>query len=77
MRNILTKSLLLRGFIQTEFVESMFSDFLRDMGQWVREGKVKYREDITDGLDHAPEAFIGMLEGRNFGKTLVKVAEHA
>ena len=75
MRNILTKSLLLRGFIQTEFVESMFSDFLRDMGQWVREGKVKYREDITEGLDNAPQTFVGMLEGKNFGKTILQVGE--
>ncbi|QCP04270.1 NADP-dependent oxidoreductase [Brevibacterium sp. CS2] len=75
MRNILTKSLLLRGFIQTEFVESMFSDFLRDMGQWVREGKVKYREDITEGLDNAPQTFVGMLEGKNFGKTIIQVGE--
>ena len=72
---MLNKSLTLRGFIQNEFAPTMFDDFLRDMGAWVREGKVTYREDITDGLDHAPEAFTGMLEGKNFGKTLVKVAE--
>ena len=77
LRAVLDKSLTLRGFIQNEFAPTMFDDFLHDMGGWVREGKVAYREDITDGLDHAPEAFIGMLEGRNFGKTLVKVAEHA
>jgi NADPH-dependent curcumin reductase len=40
---------------------------------WIREGKLKYREDIVEGLDKAPEAFLGLLEGKNFGKLLVKV----
>jgi NADPH-dependent curcumin reductase CurA len=44
------------------------------MAQWIREGKVKYREDIVQGLENAPEAFTGMLQGRNFGKLVVKVA---
>jgi NADPH-dependent curcumin reductase CurA len=75
LRAVLDRSLTLRGFIQNEFAPTMFDDFLRDMGAWVREGKVTYREDITDGIDQAPEAFAGMLEGKNFGKTLVKVAD--
>lgn len=41
----------------------------------VRSGELKYREDIVDGLDRAPEAFIGLLEGRNFGKLLVKLGD--
>ena len=77
LRAVLDHSLTLRGFIQNEFAPTMFDDFLRDMGAWVREGKVTYREDISDGLEHAPEAFAGMLEGKNFGKTLVKVAERS
>ena len=77
LRAVLDRSLTLRGFIQNEFAPTMFGDFLREMGAWVREGKVRYREDITNGLDHAPEAFTGMLDGKNFGKTLVKVAEHS
>lgn len=47
------------------------------MSAWVREGRVRYREDIVNGLDHAPEAFVGLLEGRNFGKLVVKVDETA
>jgi NADPH2:quinone reductase len=70
---ILTKSLTIRGFMQTEFVHEMYKDFLRDMSDWIAEGRVRYREDIVDGLEHAPEAFIGMLEGRNFGKVVVRV----
>ena len=44
------------------------------MGGWVRDGLIKYREDVWDGLEHAPEAFAAMLKGRNFGKTLVAVS---
>jgi NADPH-dependent curcumin reductase CurA len=77
LRAVLDRSLTLRGFIQNEFAPTMFDDFLRDMGAWVREGKVTYREDISDGLERAPEAFAGMLEGKNFGKTLVKVADRS
>jgi NADPH-dependent curcumin reductase CurA len=43
------------------------------MSAWVADGRVKDREDITDGLENAPQAFIGMLEGKNFGKTIVRV----
>ncbi|MBF6301119.1 NADP-dependent oxidoreductase [Nocardia amamiensis] len=71
---ILSKSLTVRGFIQTEFVRELYPDFLREMGEWVADGRVRYREDVVDGLAAAPEAFIGMLEGRNFGKAVVRVA---
>ncbi|MBV8922621.1 MAG: NADP-dependent oxidoreductase, partial [Bradyrhizobium sp.] len=61
-----------RGFIVSDFA-AMHAEFLRDMAGWVREGRVKYKEFITDGLDSAPEAFIGLLKGANFGKQLVRV----
>ena len=44
------------------------------MGEWVRSGRLKYREDVIEGIDQAPRAFIGMLRGENFGKMLVKLA---
>ena len=44
------------------------------MAGWVRAGKVKFREDVVDGLENAPQAFIGLLKGRNFGKLVVRVA---
>jgi NADPH-dependent curcumin reductase CurA len=47
------------------------------MGQWVRDGQVRYREDIVEGLEKAPAAFIGLLQGHNFGKLLVRVANGA
>jgi NADPH-dependent curcumin reductase len=75
MREILSKSLTLRGFIYSEFVEQHFSEFLREVGALVADRRIGYREDIVDGLERAPEAFIGMLEGRNFGKTIVRVSD--
>jgi NADPH-dependent curcumin reductase CurA len=45
------------------------------MGIWVRDGKIKYREEVLDGLEHAPSGLMGMLRGDNFGKLIVKVAD--
>ncbi|KFI29420.1 NADP-dependent oxidoreductase [Haematobacter massiliensis] len=74
MRQVLSKSLLIRGFIQREFVDQRPA-FYRDMTGWIREGRVRYREDIVEGgLAAVPEAFIGLLEGRNFGKLVVKIS---
>lgn len=73
MRDVLTKSLTIRGFIQREFSDQR-RDFYRDMAQWIAEGRVRYKEDIVQGIENAPEAFIGLLEGRNFGKLIVQVA---
>ncbi len=74
MRNVLTKRLTVRGFIVTDFAAHL-DDFLRDVSQWVREGRVKYREDIVQGLENAPATLIGLLKGKNFGKQLVRVSE--
>jgi NADPH-dependent curcumin reductase len=74
MFTVLRKRLLLRGFIVTDFAAKQ-GDFLRDASEWVRSGRLKYREDIADGLENAPATFLGMLQGKNFGKTLVRVAK--
>lgn len=75
LRRILTLSLTVRGFIQDEFVPTHHARFLEEMSGWVRDGTVRYREDIVDGLDNAPEAFRGLLRGDLLGKVLVRVAE--
>lgn len=72
LSNILTKRLHFQGFIVFDFANRE-PDFKRDIAQWIREGKVKYREDIVNGLEKAPEAFMGLLKGHNFGKLLVHV----
>jgi NADPH-dependent curcumin reductase CurA len=73
MRTILTRRLDVRGFIINLEYGSRFGEFFAQMSAWVAEGKIKDREDIVEGLENAPEAFIGMLEGRNFGKLIVRV----
>lgn len=73
MRAVLTKRLTLRGFIVGDFAAQQ-PDFLREVGTWLREGRITYKEDVVEGLEKAPEAFIGLLKGRNFGKLLVKVS---
>ena len=70
---VLRKRLTMRGFIVTDFA-SKRAEFLRDAGEWVRSGGIKYREDVVEGLENAPGAFLGLLQGRNFGKLLVKVS---
>jgi NADPH-dependent curcumin reductase CurA len=72
IRAVLTKRLTLRGFIVLDF-DAETDNFLRDVGGWLRDGKLKYREDVIEGLERAPEALIGLLKGRNFGKQVVKV----
>ncbi|MFF8802325.1 MULTISPECIES: NADP-dependent oxidoreductase [unclassified Methylobacterium] len=73
MRAVLTKRLTLRGFIVWDFA-ALQDDFLRDVGGWLRAGRVQGREDVVEGLENAPTAFAGMLRGANFGKLVVKVA---
>lgn len=76
MRAILSKRLTLQGFIVSDFADQSDA-FQNDMGIWVREGRVKYREDIVDGLEHAVTAFIGLLKGKNFGKLIIRVTPEA
>lgn len=71
-RQILTKRLTLRGFIVWDF-GNQAEAFARDVSGWLRDGKIKYKEDVVEGLQNAPQALIGLLEGRNFGKLLVHV----
>jgi hypothetical protein len=73
MRDVLSKSLTIRGFIQREFTAQRPA-FYRDMAGWIAEGRVRYKEDIVEGLENAPEALIGLLEGKNFGKLIVQVS---
>jgi NADPH-dependent curcumin reductase CurA len=74
MSAILRKSLTVRGFIVSDFMASpLEAEFLQRATEWVRDGSLRCREDIVDGLENAPEAFIGMLDGKNFGKLIVRV----
>lgn len=74
MRTLLTKRIRMQGFIIFDDYGHRFAEFANDMGQWLKQGKVTFREDIVDGLENAPQAFIGLLEGKNFGKLIIQVA---
>ncbi|WP_027035610.1 NADP-dependent oxidoreductase [Mesorhizobium ciceri] len=74
MQQVLHRSLTIRGFIQREFVDQRPA-FYREMADWISSGRVRYREDIVDSIENAPQAFLGLLEGRNFGKLIVRIAE--
>ena len=64
----------MHGLRVRDYVEQYQDQCFNEMAGWIKDGKVKYREDLWDGLEKAPEAFIAMLGGRNFGKTLVGVS---
>ena len=74
MRVVLTQRVMIRGFIVSDFSNKQ-GGFLRDMSQWIADGKIKCREDIVEGLDNAVGAFQGLLEGNNFGKLLIQVSD--
>ena len=72
MSHILTRHLTVRGFIQHDFI-ALYPQFLREMGGWLSEGKIRYREDIVEDLQNTPRALIGLLRGENFGKVVVRL----
>jgi NADPH-dependent curcumin reductase CurA len=73
-RTLLTQRIKMQGFIIFDDYGPRYGEFFSQMRPWLEEGKVKFREDIVDGLENAPQAFIGLLEGRNFGKLIIRVA---
>jgi hypothetical protein len=73
MRQVLSKSLTIRGFVINNY-SHLRADFEKDIVSGLRDGTLRQREDITDGFDEAVRAFIRMLDGRSFGKSVVKIA---
>jgi len=75
MGDILKKRLRVQGFIIFDDYGHRYGEFLEAMEPWVEQGEIRYREHMIDGLQNAPAAFFDMLEGKNFGKTVVRVAQ--
>ena len=73
MGQILRKRITMRGFIIFEDFAPLYPEFAAVMSGWLRAGKIHYREEIVDGLEQAPATFIGMLNGKNFGKCVIRV----
>ena len=74
LRQLVTKRARVEGFLVGDF-SGRYDEGVGQMAGWIKEGKIKYREEIAEGIENAPEAFIGMLKGENIGKQLVKVSE--
>ena len=70
---ILTKSIKMQGFIVSDHVNRVPA-FIEDMSAWLAQGKIKYKEDMVEGLENAPRAFMGLFRGANFGKLVVRVS---
>jgi NADPH:quinone reductase len=71
---MIVKQAKVQGFLVSSYVER-FSEGLKQLAIWLRQGKLKYREDVAQGIEAAPQAFIGMLQGKNQGKQLVQLSE--
>lgn len=75
LETILKKRMRMQGFIIFGDYGHRYNEFHDAMSAWYAEGKIQYREQLVQGLENAPEAFIGLLEGKNFGKLVVQVGE--
>jgi NADPH-dependent curcumin reductase CurA len=69
---VIQRRLRIEGFIVSDHMRTM-DEFVREVGQWVAEGRIRYRETVVPGLENAPQAFMGLLKGENFGKLIVQV----
>ena len=74
MGTILKKRMRVQGFIIAQDYAHRIDEFQQQMGEWVKAEKIHYREEITEELENAPQTFIGMLEGKNFGKVVIQVS---
>lgn len=74
MGAMLRKRITMQGFIIFDDYGHRYGEFFKDMSAWVQEGRIKFREDIVEGLENAPDAFMGLLVGKNFGKLVVRIA---
>lgn len=74
-RTLLTRRIKMQGFIIFDDYGHRYGEFFQQMSQWLQEGEIRFREDLVEGLDNAPQAFIGLLQGRNFGKLVVHIAD--
>jgi NADPH-dependent curcumin reductase CurA len=73
-RHLLVNSARVEGFIVTNFYDR-WPAAIEEMAGWIRDGRIVYREDVVDGLEHAPRALVRLFTSKNFGKQLVRIRE--
>jgi NADPH-dependent curcumin reductase CurA len=74
LSNIIYRRVILQGFVASDFGH-LQAQFISDMTRWLKEGRLKFQETVLDGFERAPEGLIGLFEGRNAGKMLIRVAD--
>ncbi|MBC6439816.1 MAG: NADP-dependent oxidoreductase [Rhodospirillales bacterium] len=74
LRHVLVKRATMRGLLVFDW-QARYHEGLARLTRWVQDGRIKYREDIVEGLENAPAAFAGLMEGKNFGKQLVRIGD--
>jgi NADPH-dependent curcumin reductase len=75
MKQILRKKIKMQGFIIFQTFGHLYADFAKEMAGWLEGGQIKYHEEVIDGLENAPQSFIGLLKGENFGKRVIRVSK--
>jgi NADPH-dependent curcumin reductase CurA len=71
---VVSKSLTLQGFLTLDSLE-MTEPFRKEVTEWLKSGRIQYRETIATGIENTPQAILDVLTGKNFGKQVVKVAD--
>ncbi|REB08786.1 NADP-dependent oxidoreductase [Sporosarcina sp. BI001-red] len=74
LNQLVTKSAMIKGFVVYDY-EDKNDEAIEQMAKWIRDGQLKYKENVVDGLENAPQAFIDLFESKSFGKQVVKVSE--
>ena len=73
-RHLLVKRARMQGFVVLDF-KARYAEALAALAQWVRDGSIRYREDILDGIEQAPDSIAGLYRGENLGKRLIRLAQ--
>lgn len=73
--NLITKRIRMQGFLQSDYLH-LFPRFLEDVIGFYKQGKIVYIEDMNEGLESAPSAFVGLFSGKNVGKQVIRVARY-
>ena len=71
---LIEKQAKIEGFLVFQYAKR-YEEGLTQLAQWLKTGQIKYRENVTDGIENAPQAFLGLLQGENIGKQVVKISE--